>query len=254
MPAPILTEEVSAKGVTIYHRTGAHDDHFNLTTDPSGFQTGKDVFYGPGVYGSLFEKDMNTQEMVKKFGRVLIQSKVTSIEGFLIFQPQITKVVFGRELTIPEQLQRIFGKTQNWMRGQKTQFQSDEEDVANSAFSREMANLEAMIQEKGLAYAAQGLRTACPTIHGGLKGLITQDETYGPICVVHNKQDVVPLRYQIGTGDWKNAGGNKTFYLKVKEFYDMKRKTFSASEPRRIYPQGLHLDKAGASDLDIRYK
>ena len=235
MPISPLKQEVSAQSVRIYHRSGKHNDNYDLSTDPSGFESEHDAFYGAGVYAALYEKGMNTPEMVGRYGTLLIESKVLSIEGFLIFQPQIAKVVFGRDFSIQEQIARLFGKNLKSL-------QSDQNE-AMFMVVREMQTLDELLAKEGPGGAAKGLRLSCPHIFGKAKGIIADDPQQGPILVAHNKHNVVPVRYKVGEGgEWKIVNGGVAFYQKVREFYAMKRKTFSAGENRN-YPADMKYDK-----------
>lgn len=209
-----LQEDITAQGVIVYHRTGSHDENYNLVLPVDGFRPENNTFYGKGIYTSLSLQQMETPAMQDKYGPLLVESKVTTVQGFLSFLPDATKIIHRKDMTIAEQVAKIMG----------TSIQAVQ---ADPVISQELQLLEEVARTENSKSAGQGLRLLAPKIFSKLKGVITNDPELGPSVIIYNPNTVIPVRYKVGNdGEWRNAGGNLDFYKKVKDFYQQKQQSY----------------------------
>lgn len=233
-----IKEEISAQGVIVYHRTGSKDENNTLVLPPDGFRPEGYSFYGKGVYTSLSAQQMESKALATKYGPLLVESKVTTVEGFLSLLPDATKIIHRRDMTLAEQVAKIMSI-------------SIEAVQADPALSHELELLEEVARNEGSKSAGQSLRLVAPKIFGKLKGIITNDPEMGPSVIVFNPQTIIPVRYKVdGQGDWKNAGGNRDFYEKVKGFYQQKSMSY---QEKNGAPEGTSETPQLPMDEIVRY-
>jgi len=102
----LLSEEVYPnKNATVFHRTKNRENVENIFK--SSFRTSGSGLYGDGLY-TTFSLESQFNSYMNVYGDILIKFKVTDLDKYLIFQPNVAKYVFGKDnYTIEKQLQKL---------------------------------------------------------------------------------------------------------------------------------------------------
>ena len=102
---PILNESIDIGSLILYHRTDKNPLDFNKGFKSSQYG-GK---YGTGLY-TFYDLDSATDEYKgQRYGKYLLEISVQNNGKFLILDPDLLKKVYGSNISLMEQLKRIFG-------------------------------------------------------------------------------------------------------------------------------------------------
>lgn len=133
-----LNEDISARSAIVYHSTGRKGREYPETEEDyknrlinyinsfiqNGFQKSKGKYYGKAIYTTY---DLESQiEMGGRYGNILFECKILSLDNFLIFDIEIAKKVYGNKYTIKDQLKKILCNSWNKYK--------DEEKKSNLSF------------------------------------------------------------------------------------------------------------------------
>ena len=123
-----LFENIDTSDFIVYHRT-------NIDVVKSIFKSGFIVgggnnVYGEGVYTTY---DLESQMLPKmlSYGDTIIESKVLSLDNFIIFDDEISKKLYG-ETSLENQFKRVFSKKWNMYKNDedlKRMLSGDPEDL-----------------------------------------------------------------------------------------------------------------------------
>ncbi len=105
----LLKERVYNQNYAVcYHRTERSDLVNILKT--SGFKVSGEngTMYGAGWYMTYEERSQRNDHMASTFGPYIIKSRV-SLNGFVIFDEEIAKEVYGKDYDLPDQVRIITG-------------------------------------------------------------------------------------------------------------------------------------------------
>jgi hypothetical protein len=102
---PSLNESIDNGSFILYHRTNKNPLDFNKGFKSSQYG-GK---YGTGLY-TFYDLDSATNEFnAEKYGKYLLEISVQNNGKFLILDPDLLKKVYGSDISLIEQLKKIFG-------------------------------------------------------------------------------------------------------------------------------------------------
>jgi len=100
----IINEEVAGNYATVFHRTKGVENGLNIFL--KGFQPGPGDAYGPGLYTTFDLASQIRPGMIKTYGPYIIKFTLP-LKGFVSFDADITTKMYGRNLTIEDQLKSM---------------------------------------------------------------------------------------------------------------------------------------------------
>jgi hypothetical protein len=214
----IIQEEITSGSVIVYHRTGKGRNSFDdgdiespvkgIAAD--GFRVGKGNTYGIGVYTTYNLESQLKPNMIETYGPIIIESKVLSLDNFLIFDYDIAKKIYGnKNYRLDKQLELIIGK-QEW------------NIYKNNEYLNKLIN-ELDNVDKSSDIAIDFYDNFNETIIYYIKGLIFTGEQDGNVLVSYDRKNVEPLRYSTDEGKtWINIL-DKNIYKRKKKYnkYDV---------------------------------
>ena len=205
----LLNEDITSGKVIVYHRTGKEGAIEGVSAD--GYTVGKGAMYGVGVY-TTYDLESQLKPNMQQYGNIIIESKVLSMDKFLIFDYDIAKKIYGNvNYTLDNQLRLILGKDWN-------KFKDD-----NSL--KELIEKVTLVQ-----YTAEVAKVFYDkfenTILKYFRGLVFTGEQDGKVLVSYDRKNVEPLRYTIDEAEtWVNIM-NKNIYERLKGYKSEERDTY----------------------------
>jgi hypothetical protein len=178
-----LSEQVFGKQAFVYHGTSAKPDKFIPAVLGDRLVPGGSDQYGRGLY-TVFEDDYDTKTFKGQYGHNLYKLKV-NLDGFVIFDPEACKKVYGKVLTIGEQL-KMMGKEsaiEELIDDHKDDTEFDVEKDLNNDLPNDVNwwNLQVMKYKD--------------VLQRHVKGLMFGTKTEGKVAVIYDPSIVVPASY-----------------------------------------------------------
>ena len=178
-----LNEEVFGKQAFVYHGTSAKPDKFIPAVLGDRLVPGGKAQYGRGLY-TVFEDDYDTKTFKGQYGNQLYKLKV-NLDGFIIFDPEACKKVYGKVLTISEQL-KVVGKEnaiEELIDDHKDDTEFDVEEDLNKDLPADPIwhNFQVMKYKD--------------VLQRHVKGLMFATNTEGKVAVIYDPGIVVPSSY-----------------------------------------------------------
>lgn len=200
----IIKEDITSGSTIVYHRTGKGGESPVEGITADGYRVGAGAYYGVGVYTTYnLESQTKNSDMISTYGNIIIESKVLSLDKFLIFDYNIAKRIYGnKNYTLDKQLQIILGKEYNKYKDNEKLIDILEnvEYSYSSHIAKDFYNL------------------FKNTIIKNVRGLVFTGETDGNVLLSYDRKNVEPLRYTTDEGEtWTNIT-NKTVYGRVKGY------------------------------------
>jgi len=103
-----LEEELSGKQAIVYHASRLAPDKLLPILSSGQYAAGKGsgkTQYGKGIY-TILDPDPSSKVFKSNYGQHLYKLKV-SLDGFVIFDPEIAEEVYGSPLSIADQLRKL---------------------------------------------------------------------------------------------------------------------------------------------------
>jgi len=196
-----LDEEITSGSIIVYHRTGRSGSPIEgIASD--GFRVGGGSSYGVGVYTTYTLESQLKPNMRNTYGNIIIESRVLSMDRFLIFDYDIAKKIYGSNFTLDKQLQRILGKEWNNYKND-TNLKPLIEKIPVVKYTSEIAN--PFVSRYG-------------NIVSKLRGIVFTGSNDGNVLVSYDRKNVEPLRYTLNEGEtWVNIL-NKNIYKRQKGY------------------------------------
>ena len=207
----LLNEQITSGSVTVYHRTSLFPKSFLYSLSPikgnvidkitkEGYRTSAGNYYGLGVY-TTYDIYSQLSENMLQYGPIIIENKILSLDGYLIFDYDVAKKIYGKNYTLDNQLRLILGKDWN-------EFKNDEEIIG--LIDELPTTFSSNISEK-FYYLAKDTK-----IFTKIKGMVFTGREDGRVLVCYDKKNIEPIRYTEDDGrTWKNLF-NKEIYNRTK--------------------------------------
>jgi len=207
----VINEDITSGGVIVYHRTGRDGQSPIEGIASDGYRVGGRAFYGVGVYTTYTLESQLTDYTMWHYGNIVIESKVISMDKFLIFDYDVSKIVYGgKNYTLDKQLRLILGNEWN-------KYKDDDrlkELISNIGMTK-------YTSEVAKRFFDQFITTIIPK----LRGIVFTGSNDGNVLVSYDRKNVEPIRYTIDNGKtWKNII-NKNIYQRLKGYNVEERST-----------------------------
>ena len=199
----LLDEDITSGSVTVYHRTGKEGSPVEgIAAD--GYRVGKGDTYGVGVYTTYDLESQLKSNMISAYGNIIIESKVLSLDKFLIFDYDVAKNIYGSvNYTLDNQLRLILGKDWNKFK---------DNDILKKLIEQ------VTIVEYTSAVARTFYENFKDTIFKSLRGIVFTGKQDGKVLISYDRKNVEPLRYTFNEGEtWTNII-NKNIYQRLKGY------------------------------------
>jgi hypothetical protein len=231
----VLSEDITSGRVIVYHRTGKGGESPVANISADGYRVGGGVRYGAGVYTTYTLDSQLNDGMSSTYGNIIIESKVLSMDKFLIFDYDVAKKIYGnKNYTLDKQLRLILG-------GEWDKYKND-------------PTLKELISKIGLTkYTSDIARNFyirfTNNIVPKLRGMVFTGSNDGNVLVSYDRASVEPLRYSVDEGvSWTNIV-DKNIYKRIKG-YDQDGRNISHQHLINKFDSGL----ANDSDYEKIYK
>lgn len=189
-----LNESITAGSTIVYHRTGRSGHSPVKDIADNGFRVGDGASYGPGIY-TTYDLESQLNENMRQYGPIIIECKVKTLEGFLIFDYDIAKKIYGnKNYRLDKQLNLILGNTLcNKLKTQQILDKIDELDSVE--YSSDIANW--LSRSPFISY---------------VRGIIFTGRSDGKVLVSYDSTNVIPIRYSEDDGKiWNNLMSSNIF-------------------------------------------
>jgi hypothetical protein len=167
--------EIFGSDAFVYHASSSEPDLFlgHLKKYNPGSRSGK---YGPGLYTVYNLEGTNTSMGV--YGYYIYKLKV-NLYGFISFIPEITRKIYGKDLSLSEQYK------------------------VSGGLSKNVANLLASLDKNPPQSSDELSRVAKDYLGGKVKGIIYFQEGDGDCSLVYDAATVVPISWRtIEDAEW----------------------------------------------------
>jgi hypothetical protein len=235
----LLTEEITSGSVIVYHRTGRKVNGGSpikgMASD--GYRVGRGAYYGVGVYTTYELQSQLGENMKYTYGNMIIESKILSMDKFLIFDYDVAKKIYGnKNYTLDNQLRLILGKEwdiykDNWFMNELIN------KIGKTEYTSEFAK----------SFYEQFKETIIPK----LRGMVFTGAIDGKVLVSYDRKNVEPLRYTMDEGEtWTNIL-DKNVYKRMQTYkpdkIDLDKEHFrNRFETNRLIPTDI--DRILSSD------
>ena len=210
-----INEQITSGSVTVYHRTTKmpksyspfyYDIHSKPLIDKlkaNGYKTNIGNLYGYGIY-TTYDFESQLTEYMDTYGPIVIENKILSLDGYLIFDYDIAKKIYGKNYTLDNQLKLIVGK-----------------DCKDFLKSEEYLNVITELQNKKYTSVSAKIfidSVIKTKIFHKIKGIIFTGENDGRVLVCYDKKNIEPIKYTEDDGKtWINII-DKSIYSRSKNF------------------------------------
>ena len=179
----LLTEEVYGAQAVVYHGTKADPLKLinALLNDEFTPGVGAGSYYGKGLY-TVYDP-YKSRTMDGGYGDFVIKLKV-NLYGYIIFDQDTARVVYGSSLTPAEQAQKL-GCSSATIKALKST------KLNNSEFT------------SGIAYRAHS------DIESEVKGIVFTGKNDGRVVVIYDPSTVIPVAWKRVEGQWRQADRNQ---------------------------------------------
>ena len=138
---------------------------------------GAGIYYGKGVYSVYNLNETKTEKGT--YGDYIYKLKV-NLYGFISFNPEVTRKIYGKELTPSQQYQKVYGKRDYIFEFLKTQESSSE---YASGFSSDFA------------------QPASEYLAGRVKGILFSGRRDGDVAVIYDASTIIPVAWKVAYED-----------------------------------------------------
>ena len=175
-----INESIDGGSFIVYHRTDREPLDFN-----KGFKSSQyGGAYGTGLYTFY---NLASTEKQSKYGKNIIEISVQNNGKFLILDPSLLKKVYGNDITLIEQLKKVFG-------GKFNKFYQE-----NKERLEEIKNIDLGFKDdQGRTNSQQILGTLAFGCKGFIKecdGAAIIDGRLGEVFVLYETNLMNPIRY-----------------------------------------------------------
>jgi len=199
----LLNEDITSGRVIVYHRTGKGGESPVANIAADGYRVGGGARYGVGVY-TTYTLDSQLSGKMSGYGNIIIESKVLSMDKFLIFDYDVAKKIYGnKNYTLDKQLRLILG-------GEWDKYKND-------------PKLKGLGSKVGLTKYTSDIAyylttTFTNNIMPKLRGIVFTGQQDGNVLVSYDRTNVEPLRYSTDEGvSWTNIV-DKNIYKRIKSY------------------------------------
>lgn len=178
----VTSVDLKGNSLTVYHRTKDQDIAGNICS--IGFMSGLGAAYGRGIYTTYDLKSSLRNYNLTTYGRQLVKASV-DIYGFLIFDYDLSKQIYGNNYRIVDQIKNIIGeeKVLNSSLNKKSQW-DDLEKASDQLFS-----------VKWTSDIASRISNRYKLDSTGLNGIIFTGRNDGRVCLSYKEILVVPMSH-----------------------------------------------------------
>jgi hypothetical protein len=199
----VLSEDITSGRVIVYHRTGKGGESPVANIAADGYRVGSGAMYGVGVY-TTYTLDSQLSGKMSGYGSIIIESKVLSMDKFLIFDYNVAKKIYGnKNYTLDKQLRLILG-------GEWRKYKNNNK-------------LKDLISKIGMTKYTSDVATKFydefkDDIVPKLRGMVFTGSNDGNVLVSYDRTNVEPLRYTTDEGvSWINIV-DKNIYKRMKGY------------------------------------
>jgi hypothetical protein len=198
-----LNESIDSGSLILYHRTDKNPIDFNKGFKSSQYG-GK---YGTGLY-TFYDLDSATNEFnTEKYGKYLLEISVQNNGKFLFLDPDLLKKVYGSNISLIEQLKRIFGGEFNNF------YQQNKETIDELIGVSDKMGEEPYEGARGTnsSNILGGLVFRCKGFFKKCDGAAILDDL-GKVFVLYETNLINPIRYSEDNGKTWTSIKNKSSY------------------------------------------
>jgi len=181
----ILNEKVFGALAIGYHRT--HNIKNLKEIGTTGFKAGNGKTYGTGIYLTYDFYDQQDERMKETYGPFIIRAKV-NLDGFLIFDNDVAKIVYGIDATVPSD--------DPWSK--KTFI--DKHKLLEPQFKRlglPIKEIEKIVSKlkSGSNITSNAALVAAGLFSNKIKGMVFTGESDGRVIVAYDASRVIPFSW-----------------------------------------------------------
>jgi len=194
-----INESIDSGSFVLYHRTDREPLDFN-----KGFKSSQyGGAYGTGLYTFY---DLDSTEKQSKYGKNIIEISVQNNGKFLILDPSLLKKVYGNDITLIEQLKKVFGGKFNKFY-QENKERLEEIKNLDLGFKDDQGRTNSQEILGALAFGCKGFIKECD-------GAAIIDGRLGEVFVLYETNLMNPIRYSDDDGKtWKSIKNKESYNI-----------------------------------------
>lgn len=262
----ILHEQVFGAQAFVYHGSELDPADFVKIIESNTFDPGKGAgaMYGRGLY-TIYDVDRKSNTFSGEYGQFTYKLKV-NLNGYLILDPDACQKVYGKNLSLKEQLMRN-GQAGLYKRilevGTAKKWQTDvsfrEPDMWQNT------TVEDMLNEPNLYRLFEHTsKLALPLsklVQGSVPGMVFTGETDGKVCLIYDPSTVVVTGYydvSVGKKFFPIAPGKEQIHRSATSQPDPKRyetkppPATTAAVSEVINSSGKQIDRKALAAMDLK--
>lgn len=196
----ILQEQVFGAQAFVYHGSELDPADFMKIIESNTFDPGKGAgaMYGRGLY-TIYDVDWNSNTFEGQYGQFTYKMKV-NLNGYLIFDPDACQKVYGKNLSLKEQMMRN-GQAGLYKRilevGTAKKWQIDVSFREPGMWQN--TKVEDMLNEPNLyrlfEHTSELALPISKLAQGSVPGLVFTGSTDGKVCLIYDPSTVVVVGY-----------------------------------------------------------
>ena len=189
-----INEDIDSGSFIVYHRTDRDPLDFN-----KGFKSSQyGGAYGTGLY-TFYDLESANDEYNHRYGKHLIEISVQNNGKFLILDPKLLKKVYGTNISLIDQLEKLLGGKFNKF------YQQNKERI------EELKNLDLGVNSSqilgGFVFGCKGFIQVCD-------GALVIDDKLGNVFVLYETSLMNPIRYSDDDGKtWKSIKNKESYNI-----------------------------------------
>lgn len=194
-----INESIDGGSFIVYHRTDREPLDFN-----KGFKSSQyGGAYGTGLYTFY---NLDSTEKQSKYGKNIIEISVQNNGKFLILDPSLLKKVYGNDITLIEQLKKVFGGKFNKFY-QENKERLEEIKNLDLGFKDDQGRTNSQQILGALAFGCKGFIKECD-------GAAIIDGRLGEVFVLYETNLMNPIRYSDDDGKtWKSIKNKESYNI-----------------------------------------
>ena len=194
-----INESIDGGSFIVYHRTDREPLDFN-----KGFKSSQyGGAYGTGLYTFY---NLDSTEKQSKYGKNIIEISVQNNGKFLILDPSLLKKVYGNDITLIEQLKKVFGGKFNKFY-QENKERLEEIENLDLGFKDDQGRTNSQQILGALAFGCKGFIKECD-------GAAIIDGRLGEVFVLYETNLMNPIRYSDDDGKtWKSIKNKESYNI-----------------------------------------
>ena len=194
-----INESIDGGSFIVYHRTDREPLDFN-----KGFKSSQyGGAYGTGLYTFY---NLASTEKQSKYGKNIIEISVQNNGKFLILDPSLLKKVYGNDITLIEQLKKVFGGKFNKFY-QENKERLEEIKNLDLGFKDDQGRTNSQQILGALAFGCKGFIKECD-------GAAIIDGRLGEVFVLYETNLMNPIRYSDDDGKtWKSIKNKESYNI-----------------------------------------